>query len=429
MTAHRTPLDRIDLHPAGWLDLGDGVSITRAPLLDRNTHGFARLGHGDAEAWCAAQGYRMPTAAELERLHRAAKYIAPVTLPTVDMLRAAGVATNDQGAIQRYRVEHMQTRSWCEQHDEAVWERLTDEGWIDEPVSNAGKHWIAGGAIYGWWQATGKPIQPVSYAHHAEPRYTDYATTVHVCRGFAKPARTKPGQRGEDVRAWQETLKAAGLDVGAIDGIHGTKTEAASVAYEAARAPRPAVIDIQARNYTLAGRTRVDWIVLHSTENAIRPGTARNVATWFGSANAPRASAHYVVGPDELIRCVPEADVAWAAPGANRQGIQLELVGQAARTDWLLEGDADNCGAAVLRRAAELVAELCRRWNIPIERLDADALRAGKRGITTHASVGVAFKQSDHVDPGMPNDRRWPWEAFLALVRSAPRSGGGTPLT
>lgn len=46
------------------------------------------------------------------------------------------------------------------------------------------------------------------------------------------PQRTQPGDRGDAVRAWQTFLAERGLLVGAVDGVHGRGTEAASLAYE-----------------------------------------------------------------------------------------------------------------------------------------------------------------------------------------------------
>ena len=174
---------------------------------------------------------------------------------------------------------------------------------------------------------------------------------------------------------------------------------------------------IQARNYTPSNRTSIDLIVLHSTENPIEPGTARNVAMYFAGPDAPDASAHYVVGPEATYGCVEEKDVAWAAPGANRNGLQIEQVGQAFQTDWLRSGNAPTDGLDVLTRSADLVRSLCLRWNIPMKRVDAKGLLAGERGITSHAAVSAAFRQSDHVDPGGPGDERWPWDTFLRLVQ------------
>lgn len=46
------------------------------------------------------------------------------------------------------------------------------------------------------------------------------------------PRRTALGEKGDDVKAWQEFLNSQGFNVGAADGIHGKGTEAQSVAYE-----------------------------------------------------------------------------------------------------------------------------------------------------------------------------------------------------
>ncbi|MSO37439.1 MAG: hypothetical protein EXQ69_04220 [Acidimicrobiia bacterium] len=178
---------------------------------------------------------------------------------------------------------------------------------------------------------------------------------------------------------------------------------------------------IQSKNYTKGRKGKVDLVVLHSTENPITKGVARNVAMWFGGTSAPSASSHYVVGHDETIQCVLESDTAWAAPGANHNGVQIEQVGQAAKTDWLA-GD----GLAVISSSAKLVAAICARHGIPVERVDAAGLLAGKRGITSHAAVSAAFKRSDHQDPGMNGDRRWPWAEYLALVAAATNDQSNT---
>jgi len=421
VTAYISRPDSCDVHPAGWLALPSGVQITCMPLVDRETSLYARLSPVQAAAWCAARGMRLPSAQELDQLHVRALHIDPVTLPTMDMLRAAGVPTNNQAAIDSYRNAHMRSKAWCEAHDEEVSKRLARAKWNLQPCANCGKHWTTAGGIYGWWQSTGRRIQHLSYAHRSST-HTDYATTTHAVRPGEDtgPRRTSLGERGADVEAWQRHLRANGFDPGTIDGVHGAKTEAATVALAASRAtvlPSAQVEFIEARNYTRTSRAAVDLVVLHSTENPIRPGTARNVARWFGGPSAPQASAHYVVGPDEVIRCVPEQAVAWAAPGANRQGIQIEMVGQAAKTDWARDGRDDTAGLGVMRRSAELVRGICERWHIPLERVDAAGLVAGKRGITTHASVTEAFKRSTHIDPGCQGDARWPWDQFLAMLR------------
>ena len=362
------------LHSAGWLVLPSGGAISRLPIVDADTKLFARLSPVAADAWARSKGWRLPSVDEYDGLHSSALFIAPCTMPSMAQLAAAGVAANNVKAVDAFRNANMRSLTWCQEHDAAVWDRLKARGWCAEPVSNAGKHWANGGAIYGWWRADGSKIQSPSNAHKGS-QHTDYATTFHVWR----PA--EPGDKVEPPKVEQWT-------------------------------------HIQARNFTPAERKAVDLVVLHSTENPIRRGVARNVAQWFAGASAPQASSHYVVGPDAVYRCVEERSVAWAAPGANRQGIQIEQVGQAAKTQWDRDGDGVEDGLQVLRRSAELVRGICERWNIPVQPLNAADLLAGKRGITTHAAVSAAWKKSTHVDPGCGGDVRWPWDLFLSLVKA-----------
>ena len=154
---------------------------------------------------------------------------------------------------------------------------------------------------------------------------------------------------------------------------------------------------IQATNYTVANRHRIDLVVLHSMESQEKPGTARGVAAWFASSAAPQASAHYCLDAGEVVQCVHEHDIAWAAPGSNHNGIHIEHAGRADQNacQW-----ADDFSSAMLVRSIELCAEICRRWNIPPAMLGPSALIERARGITTHAAVTKAFRKSTHTDPG-----------------------------
>lgn len=167
---------------------------------------------------------------------------------------------------------------------------------------------------------------------------------------------------------------------------------------------------VQATNYTAANRKAVDLIVIHTMEAAEKPNTAENVAAWFASANAPKASAHFCVDSDSTVQCVSEEDVAWHAPGANHNGIGIEHAGYAKQTgnEW-----ADEYSTRMLERSAKLCAELCKRWNIPLKRVGPTDLRAGgARGICGHVDVSKAFGKSTHYDPGVS----FPWDRYLKLI-------------
>jgi N-acetyl-anhydromuramyl-L-alanine amidase AmpD len=205
------------------------------------------------------------------------------------------------------------------------------------------------------------------------------------------------------------------------DGIVGPLTWGAAAA--ATTLPPPPVADvlptpatfIQAKNFT-RGRfgSPVTLIVLHTMENAEKPTAGRAVAQWFAGPTAPQASAHFCVDAVEIVQCVAESDCAWAAPGANRNGIHIECAGRAGQSpeEW-----ADAFSEATLRRAAALAADLCRRYGIPIKRLDVEEVKAGARGICGHVEVTKAFPdlKGTHWDPG-PN---FPWAHFLELVIAA----------
>lgn len=143
---------------------------------------------------------------------------------------------------------------------------------------------------------------------------------------------------------------------------------------------------------------KIDVVVIHDMEAPEGALTAENVAKYFQTTDK-EVSAHYCVDNNSIVQCVPLADVAWAAPGANSNGIQIEYAGYAKQTaaQW-----NDAYSAAMLKLGAELTAHLCKRFNIPVKFLDAAALKRGERGITTHAQVTLAWHKSTHTDPG-PN--------------------------
>lgn len=167
---------------------------------------------------------------------------------------------------------------------------------------------------------------------------------------------------------------------------------------------------LQAAHFTPANRTTVDCVVIHTAECGETPGAATNLMKWCAGPNAPQASWHYAVDSTGVTQSVREKHVAWHAPGMNGKGIGVEHAGRAAQN---AAGWSDAYSLAVLDYSARLVAGVCRRWGIPVVRLSPADLLAGKRGITGHVDVTMAFKKSTHTDPGTA----WPWESYLAAVQ------------
>lgn len=143
-------------------------------------------------------------------------------------------------------------------------------------------------------------------------------------------------------------------------------------------------------------------IVVHSTEGS----TASGAAGWFTD---PRSggSAHLVVDDTQCFRTLPDNVIPWGAKGVNNDGLHLEIAGFAkwTRAEWMAH-------EARIRRAAQLVAAWCKQYGIPPRLLTADELKAGQRGITTHATA-VKVYGGDHTDPGAG----FPLDVLMERVR------------
>lgn len=146
-------------------------------------------------------------------------------------------------------------------------------------------------------------------------------------------------------------------------------------------------------------------LVWHSTES---DGTAEAIQRYFADLRDParKASAHVTAGPDGLRQSVLDSYVAWAAPGANHDGMQIEIVGRArwTRTEWLRR-------EPTLRNAASATAQYALKYRLPLTRISRSGLAANYKGITVHDDVSRVFKRSSHWDPGggFPGDLVLAW--------------------
>jgi len=169
---------------------------------------------------------------------------------------------------------------------------------------------------------------------------------------------------------------------------------------------------IKARFFTdVTEKRQPRVIVIHSMEAPEKGDTAENVARFFQNPGENRkVSAHLCIDNNSIVQCVFDNDIAFAAPGANRDGIQLELAGFARQTrdEWL-----DPFSILVLENAANAAAQYCLKYNIPVRHLTNAELKSGQKGIVGHAQVSEVFKKSDHTDPG----KGFPWDHFIERVK------------
>lgn len=279
---------------------------------------------------------------------------------------------------------------------------------------------------------------PLSLWRYPGPRPVAPPSPAPPIRWTPAPAvgPLRRGHQGPRVVQLQVLLTAAGFPAEA-DGDFGRQTEARLLAFQRARglvvsgeadegtvrelqktsspedknpSPEERIRFVQARNYHPGRQRPIRAVVLHTAEIAEVGTAAENLAAWASGPSAPMASWHYCVDNDTAIQCVRDEDTAFAAPGANADGLQIEMSGRASQG---AAGWADAYSQAVLQRTARLVANLCRRHGLPVVALDAAALQRGEAGITTHAAVTAAYRQSTHTDPG----KDFPMAAFLELVR------------
>ncbi|HEY6331734.1 MAG TPA: peptidoglycan recognition family protein [Blastocatellia bacterium] len=152
----------------------------------------------------------------------------------------------------------------------------------------------------------------------------------------------------------------------------------------------------------------VKLICIHTAECPMKPGAEHGVAQYFRTSER-QASAHFTVSPSGIVQSVRTSDTAWAAKNANSNGVHIEHTAYAAFTneDWNSEQ-----AQAMLDLSAQLAAELCKEFDIPVRRarfkgLEDPAVVAS--GLCGHVDVPL---HGSHSDPG----KSFPWEHYLERV-------------
>lgn len=139
----------------------------------------------------------------------------------------------------------------------------------------------------------------------------------------------------------------------------------------------------------------IDRVILHTMQ-----GTLSGTVAWFQTPNRPvPTAAHYCIGDDgTIVQMVPDDKKALHAgshtqPGWNDRSLGIEHAG------WVDDGKPPS--DAMLAASARVVAVLCRKYGIPVDR----------QHIIGHSEVPGAT----HTDPG----REWPWDRYMEMVKSS----------
>lgn len=175
---------------------------------------------------------------------------------------------------------------------------------------------------------------------------------------------------------------------------------------------------VPAKYYTKVETLRFKRVIVaHDMEYPETSSAAESIANYFHtitekypSGKPKKPSAHINIDNDSAVRCVRDNDVANAAPGANHDGLQLEMAGfgRQTRAQWL-----DDYSKSMLVIGADVCAQWCVKHNIPPRHLtDAQLADGTSKGIVGHYQVSRVFKLSDHTDPGTG----FPWGEFILAI-------------
>jgi N-acetyl-anhydromuramyl-L-alanine amidase AmpD len=165
----------------------------------------------------------------------------------------------------------------------------------------------------------------------------------------------------------------------------------------------PAVwIPASTANYTVADRTHdypVDMIVIHDIE-----GSYASAINAF--QNPQRAgSAHYVIGSSgQVAQMVAEKDIAWHAGNwdYNTRSIGIEHEGYA--------GVNGSFTSAMYNASEALIASICSRWGIPIDRGHV----IGHNQVPDPNNPSLFGGSDHHWDPGP----YWHWTNYINLAKA-----------
>ena len=163
-------------------------------------------------------------------------------------------------------------------------------------------------------------------------------------------------------------------------------------------------------------------IVVHTSEpgqyaKGKNPGTAEGLGNYLKNPNI-QASYHIAVDKNgDKCRMVSDTDRAWHAGGiGNNEGYSICAVGWSAwsRDEWLSMPN-------MLDSMAEEIAAWCKKEGIPARFVSSNELPKDVWGITGHWDTALAWRQTDHTDPG----KNFPYDILLekvnAILRPVPK--------
>ena len=176
--------------------------------------------------------------------------------------------------------------------------------------------------------------------------------------------------------------------------------------------------------------------VLHTSENSLLRSSAPGVAHWQNTqegfvdkekTDKRYSGYHFLADKDRWIgQCNPDNTRAYHAGnsyewgdraqppktggGSGNNHIGLAMVARAARMPYNEEEEAFG---RLLQSTATIMAHICDKYDIPLERITIKEYRQGKRGWLGHQDVATPHGRKS--DPG----EHFPWNDLLVEARKA----------
>ena len=136
----------------------------------------------------------------------------------------------------------------------------------------------------------------------------------------------------------------------------------------------------------------IDRIVIHTMQGSL----AGTIATFQKAGRKVPTAAHYCIGEDgAIVQMVPDESACWHAGNMdyNLRSIGIEHAG------WVDDGKPPP--DAMLLASAKIVAVLCAKYGIPVDR--------------QHIIGHVEVPRATHTDPG----EEWPWARYMEMIAAA----------
>lgn len=140
----------------------------------------------------------------------------------------------------------------------------------------------------------------------------------------------------------------------------------------------------------------------------------------------PAAGGSYHIVVDANGMTARENDdeyIPWSAGWtANRDGIHISLAGQSAfsRDKWLSRDKQ-------MSKLADVVAAYCKAYGVPAVYRPGVDLRDDKWGISSHAAAAIAWRETDHTDPGVNFPMDWLVDQVNQRLKPSPAPAPAPP--